>query len=86
MNTIKRWMVWVGTWLVRMGSWPPDPTPADALRDLAVILTKRQDEHWPERDGECKRAAVYAQLTNTFPDRNKREVSVAIEEALCGDS
>ena len=67
----------------------PIPVPVqpeeDPLLVLAITLTKRQDEHWPERDGECKRAAVYAQLTNTFPDRSKREVSRAIEDALCGE-
>ena len=79
MRMIRRWMVQVGAWLIRLGTEQPGiPT----LPELAKILTERQDRNWPDRDGECKRAAVYAQLVNTFPDVKKREISRVIEESL----
>lgn len=82
-KTIQRWCVCVGLWLAKLGGYA-SPTPAD-LKALASTLTKRQDTLWPERDGECKRAAVYSQLTNTFPQHSKRVISRAIEEAIeCG--
>lgn len=84
MRMIKRWMVGLGEWLVYMGREPVEGGN-DALLDLARILTARQDKSWPDRDGECKRAAVYQQLTNSYPLRSKREVSRAIEDALCGE-
>ena len=84
MRTIKRWLVRFGNFLVRLGTEPV--VHDDPLMLLAIKLTKRQQDNWPDRDGECKRAAVYAQLVNTFPTRSKREISVAIEEALlCGE-
>ena len=84
MRKIKQWCVRFGNFLVWLGT---DPViHEDELMRLAINLTKRQQDNWPERDGECKRAAVYAQLVNTFPERSKREISVAIEEALlCGE-
>lgn len=58
----------------------------DPLLELAIVLTKRQQANWPDRDGECKRAAVYAQMVNSYPHRSKREISRLIEEALqCGE-
>ena len=78
MRTIKRWLVRFGNFLVRLGTEPV--VHDDPLILLAITLTKRQNTNWPDRDGECKRSAVYAQLVNTFPERSKREISVAIEE------
>lgn len=81
MSMIKRWLVRLGAWLVYTCSdGLIKKTPS--LPELARILTARQDANWPDRDGECKRAAVYAQLVNTFPDINKRVISRAIEDAL----
>ena len=76
---IKRWLVRLGTWLVYIGT-PKVGQPT--LPQLAKILTQRQQTNWPDRDGECKRAAVYAQLVNTFPYESKRVISQAIEDAL----
>ncbi len=58
------------------------PHEQSPLLMLAIKLTKQQDAHWPDADGEFKRAKVYAQLINTFPEVNRRAVSRAIEEAL----
>lgn len=87
-KALKRWCVRVGLWIAGLGGYQPRPAPApDPVHVLAATLTKRQNDNWPERDGECKRAAVYAQLTNTFPQTSKRAISQAIEEALsCGAS
>ena len=79
MKTIRRWMVQLGAWLIRHGTEAPS---APTLQELASRLVRRQNEKWPERDGECKRTAVYAQLVNTFPGTSKRVLSRAIEEAL----
>ena len=54
----------------------------DPLQKLAKRLVTRMNENWPDTDGEFKRAQVYAQLVNTFPERSKRDVSRAIEDAL----
>lgn len=92
MSMIKRWMVQLGEWLIYMGSEPGTVTGSDndypeddPLYDLACVLTAQQERNWPERDGECKRAAVYQQMTNSYPWRKKRDVSRAIEDALCGE-
>jgi hypothetical protein len=79
MKLIRRWLVQVGAWLIRLGTEAPS---APTLQELARRLVLRQNEKWPERDGECKRTAVYAQLVNTFPSTSKRAISRAIEEAL----
>ena len=79
MKMMRRWALRLGAWLIRLGTEAPS---APTLPELAGRLVRRQNENWPDRDGECKRAAVYAQLVNTFPDTSKREISRAIEEAL----
>lgn len=58
--------------------------PEDLVRE-ARIRVREQDDRWPERESETKRAAVYRVLTNSFPDASKRDVSRAIEEAVCLD-
>lgn len=84
-KTIKRWCVKVGLWLAAFGGYssivPSDSMAEDVLR-LAITLTARQNANWPDRDGECKRATVYAELTNIYPRHSKRMISQAIEEAL----
>lgn len=83
MSTIKQWLVRFGQWLVYTFS---EPIEEDSLTILARKLTIRMNDNWPLTDGEFKRAKVYAQLINTFPNRSRREVSRAIEEALaCGE-
>ena len=87
MKSIKKLLVRLGHWLIRVGSEAPVVVPPvapaiDPMRELAKVLTARQNEKWPERDGECKRAAVYGQMVNSYPDRRKRDISRAIEDAL----
>ncbi len=78
MNWIKKWF--------QPATSAPKLTERSPLLMLAISLTKRMDTNWPEADGQFKRDNVYAQLINTFPDRSRREISRAIEEALeCSD-
>ena len=92
-QSLKSYLVRVGLWLAKCGGWqqvfitaPSDAMSEDVLK-LAIALVKRQDANWPDRDGECKRGQVYAQLVNTYPNQDKRMISRAIEEALlCGEA
>ncbi len=78
MNWIKK--------LFQPATSAPKLTERSPLLTLAISLTKRMDSNWPDADGEFKRAKVYAQLINTFPEVNRRAVSRAIEEAIeCGE-
>lgn len=58
--------------------------PDDIVREARFRVVE-QNERWPEREGESKRAAVYRVLTNIFPEASKRDISRAIEEAVCLD-
>lgn len=80
---MNRWLVQVGLWLAKLGGWmPPSPEP---MLSTARDLVREQQARWPERDSEAKRAAVYRALVNTYPAASKRELSRAIEEAVCLD-
>ena len=82
------------TWLVRVLTallyWldlptPPPPPPVVALNklDVAADLWVRQADNLPGNpDGEFKRHWVYSRLLKHFPDRQKRDVALAIELAL----
>ena len=54
--------------------------PQDQLFARAVFLTKQYDE--PGQDGMWKHRQVYARLLKEFPDRPKRDVTLAIEAAI----
>jgi len=86
MSLVQHIKNWLGFSEMNLAPIVEEVEPIDELLALAIVLTKRENDLWPSKDGEGKRASVYGQLTNTFPNRNKREVSMAIEEALqCSD-
>ncbi len=76
---IRQWLVQLGYWLVKTFN---KPGIEDELLTTARAITTRLADHWPDTDGEFKRAKAYAQLINTYPERNKRAISRAIEDAL----
>lgn len=80
---IKRWLVRFGLWLARVNGWM-SPTPEPML-STARQLVVEQNTRWPERDSETKRASVYRSLINIYSTASKRELSRAIEEAVCLD-
>lgn len=78
---IKRWCIAFGLWIARLGGWTPAVPPH--ILDLARTYVREQNERWPTRSGETKRAAVYRSLVNVYPKVTKRIISLAIEEAVC---
>lgn len=80
---MAQWLIRIGLWLARLGGWmPPSPEP---MLSTARELVREQQVRWPDRDGETKRAAVYRSLLNIYPAASRRDVSRAIEEAVCLD-
>jgi hypothetical protein len=80
---IKRWLIRFGLWLARANGWmPPSPEP---LLTTARELVQEQQRRWSLRAGETKRASVYRSLMNIYPTASRREISRAIEEAICLD-
>lgn len=76
-------------WLRQLATWLEGPAPAaiiaeyDALLRVRVLaLVARADAFAEGTSGEYKRHAVYAQLLKEFPDRDGRDLSLAIELAL----
>ena len=79
---INRWLIQFGLWIARLGGYTQPSIPADLLA-YAQIIVAEQAARWPERDGEAKRAVVYRQLVNVYPQYSKRLLSRVIEEAVC---
>jgi len=71
----------VAVWLVQRRMTPKEVV-VDPILARARVLTAEQDERWGDRDGEAKRHQVYSRLIKEFPDRQKRELARAIEDAL----
>jgi len=79
---MKTILVRFGLWLARLGGW------RSSIPEHIAAYTKdavRKQQVWPNRDGEAKRAAVYRQLVNAFPQESKRVLAQAIEEAVCSE-
>lgn len=80
---IKRWLVRLGLWIAKQGGWRADIS--EPIMDAARQYVQEQQQKWPDRDGETKRAAVYRTLVNIFPTASRRDLARAIEEAICLD-
>lgn len=59
--------------------------PADILQATKFLVADAHRRS-PERSGESKRAQVYWQLINAYPNVSKQVLSIAIEEAVCSVS
>lgn len=80
---INKWLVKLGLWIAKQGGWCSDiPGP---IMSAARRYVREQQNSWPDRDGETKRAAVYRTLVNIFPTASRRDIARAIEEAVCSD-
>jgi len=80
---MKKLLIRLSLWVARKCGWmPPSPEP---MLSTARALVAEQNSRWPDRDGETKRASVYRSLINTFPTASKRDISRAIEEAVCSE-
>ena len=81
--TFRQWLA------LGLRSWAEslDPTPPPVAPDLgplvavAVPLVQAQAAY-ADRSGEARRHQVYAALIDRFPGVPRRQLSVAIEEAL----
>lgn len=84
----------LASWLFALAAWVDGPLPPvpdvvpepseDALELLTAELVAQADALPGEPSGEFKRHWVYAKLVKAFPDRQRREVGLAIEQAVSG--
>ena len=74
---LAQWLRLVADWL------DPPPSPVfDALATYARAYVTDADLMAPGTSGEYKRHIVFAQLQKACPDRTKRAIARAIEDAL----
>ena len=89
-HLLVRWLRALLLWLEPLPPvlvWPDSEPPPlgptdDEVLTVAIRLTDWADQDFPDTAGEFKRHQVYARLIDQFPQRRRRDLGKAIEDAL----
>lgn len=78
---MRDWLIACCEWLLIWLRRPPVPD-ADAVQREARQFVQWAEGFAPGTSGEYKRHAVYAKMIRAFPDTRRRDLALAIEQAV----